>query len=130
MQATRERPKTDLRLGRSAPGLTIVGIGAWAFFSPSSFYDAIATYPPFNEHMLHDAGSFLIGLGVAWLAAMRWRDGWTVALLANASAAIMHAVAHVMDRDLGGRASDPWLLSLVAVSFVVAAARRFKGGAS
>lgn len=116
--------RASLRL--AAVGAIVAGTGVWAFLAPRSFYDVIATYPPYNEHFLHDLGAFIVGLGAAFLALVRWRDGLTVALVANASAAVLHAVAHIMDRDLGGKASDPWLLSAVALLFLVPLIRRVR----
>lgn len=109
-----------------AVGGLVTLFGAWPFFFPRSFFDNVATYPPFNEHLFHDLGAFLMGLGVALLAAAKWRDGLTVALVANAAAALLHAIAHIQDRDLGGKASDPWVLSGVALAFVVPAVRRIR----
>jgi hypothetical protein len=97
-----------------------VGSGAWAFFAPRSFYDAIATFPPYNVHFLHDIGAFLLGIGVALAAALRWRDALFVALLGGAAAASFHWVSHVLDRDRGGAASDPWTLGVFALLLVVA----------
>ncbi len=109
------------------------GPGVWAFFAPRSFYEVVATYPPYNEHLFHDIGAFELGLTAAILSGLVWRDGLSVALLGGAVGAVVHAVAHVIDRDLGGRASDPWTLSVVAVILVAAlvvhrrAARRRTG---
>ena len=108
-------------------GLLILGNGLWAFFAPQSFYDTIATYPPYNRHLFHDIGAFTIGLGAAFLFALRWRDALTVAIAANAVAAVMHAISHIVDRDLGGRASDPWFLSAVGLALAVPAIRRLRG---
>ncbi|MEV0569035.1 hypothetical protein [Dactylosporangium sp. NPDC050588] len=91
------------------------GPGVWAFFAPRSFYDVIATYPPYNEHLFHDIGAFELGLTAAILISLVWRDGLSVALFGGAVGATVHAVAHFLDRDLGGRSSDPWALGAVAV---------------
>jgi hypothetical protein len=96
-----------------------VGSGAWAFFAPRSFYDAIATFPPYNVHFLHDIGAFLLGIGVALAGALRWRDALYVVLLGGAVAAIFHWVSHVLDRDHGGSASDPWTLGAFALMLAV-----------
>jgi hypothetical protein len=39
-----------------AAGLLLVATGLWAFAAPRSFFEVVATYPPFNEHLLHDIG--------------------------------------------------------------------------
>jgi hypothetical protein len=77
-------------------------LGLWAFFWPSSFYERIALFPPYNPHFLHDAGAFQIGLGATLLLALYWRDALLVALLGVGLGAALHAVAHVVDRHLGG----------------------------
>jgi hypothetical protein len=116
------RPQTRLL----AVGAAVTLFGAWPYLFPLSFFNNVATYEPYNEHFLHDAGAFLMGLGIALLAAAKWRDGLTVALVANAAAAVLHALGHIQDRNLGGRATDPWVLSLVAVAFVVPAVKRMR----
>jgi purine-cytosine permease-like protein len=108
-------------------GAFYVGFGAWAFLSPHSFFDQIAHYPPFNKHLFHDLGAFQIGLGVTLFAALRWRDALTVALVGVAVGSAFHALAHWMDRDLGGKASDPWLITLLGAAIVYAAVRRGRG---
>jgi NO-binding membrane sensor protein with MHYT domain len=107
--------------------LLIVGNGIWAFAAPHSFYETIATYPPYNRHLFHDIGAFTTGLGLAILAATRFRNALLVALIGNAAAAVMHAISHIIDRDLGGRSSDPWFLSAVAVAITIPAVLRLRG---
>lgn len=127
---TRDRyAATIIALG----GLLNAGTGAWAFAAPESFYDVIATYPPYNEHFLHDIGAFLLGIGVALLAALRWRDAWFVVLLGGSVAATLHTISHIMDRHHGGAQTDPWLLGGFAVLLLVglvlrAPARHGAGG--
>jgi hypothetical protein len=102
-----------------------VGSGGWAFFAPQSFYDVLATFPPYNVHFLHDIGAFLIGIGVSLACALLWRDALFVVLLGGAVAATVHWVSHVLDRDLGGAASDPWTLGVFALLLVVALVLRW-----
>jgi hypothetical protein len=97
--------------------------GAWALLAPASFYDVVALYPPYNEHFLHDLGAFQLGLGAALLVAAAGRPGRAVALWGAAVAGTLHAVAHIVDSELGGRASDPLVLSLVAAALLAAALR-------
>lgn len=40
--------------------------------------------------------------------------------------AVVHAISHIVDRDLGGSASDPWALSFLAVLLLVAAILRVR----
>jgi hypothetical protein len=106
-----------------------LGSGVWAFVAPRSFYDTIATFEPYNRHFLHDIGAFTIGLGAGMLAALvtRW-DALRVALTALAVASVVHAVSHGVDADLGGRDTDLPGLIVVAVLFVIGAARAGTGG--
>ncbi len=107
-------------------GLSLLALGAWALAFPSSFYDRIALFPPYNRHFLHDAGAFQIGLGATLLLALRWRDALLVALSGVGFGAALHALAHVIDRDLGGRGSDPFALGLLAALVIIAALLRWR----
>jgi uncharacterized membrane protein len=124
---TIQEERTRFRLVWTIVGVLITANGVWAFFAPQSFYDTLATYPPYNRHLFHDIGAFSIGLGFAFLLAMRWRNALTVAIAANAIAAVMHAISHIIDRDLGGKTSDPWLLSAIALALAIPAVRRLRG---
>jgi hypothetical protein len=101
-----------------------MGAGIWAFSSPRGFYDSLATYPPYNAHLLRDIGAFNFGFGVVLLAALRFRDGLLVALTGVAAAAVAHALSHFIDRGDGGRVTDPYLFALLAVLLVAAAVVR------
>lgn len=89
--------------------------GVWSYLWPRSFHEHVAMFDPFNLHLLHDVGAFQIGVGVALVGALVWRDALSAALLGATAGALAHAVSHIVDRDLGGRVSDPWVLSLLAV---------------
>jgi hypothetical protein len=94
--------------------------GVWAFVDPASFFDQIATFEPYNEHFLHDVGSFQIGLGAALVfALLRW-NALAAALGGTAVGSVIHVVSHVMDSDKGGRDSDPVGLGILALATVVA----------
>ena len=108
-------------------GLFFLGFGLWAFFDPASFFERIATYRPYNKHFLHDAGAFQIGIGAALLLALRWKDALAVALGGASAGGIMHAISHFIDRDLGGRDTDPWFLSFVAAATVIGLVARRPG---
>jgi hypothetical protein len=101
-------------------GAVTVVLGAWALLAPRSFYDALAAFPPYNRHFLHDVGAFQLGIGAALLLALRWRDGLVVALGGYAVGAIAHTVSHLVDSGLGGRpAFDiPALTGLAALAVV------------
>jgi hypothetical protein len=104
-----------------AGGAFLVISGVWALLAPRSFYDAVATYPPYNRHLIHDIGAFMTGLGAGLFAGLRLRRAVTVALVANAVAAVAHEISHIVDRNEGGKTSDPITIGVIAVVFVVAA---------
>lgn len=103
--------------------------GAWAFFWPRSFYEIVAEFPPFNLHLFHDAGAFQLGIGAALLAGMLWRDALLVGMFGGTVGAVVHAISHIVDRNLGGNASDPWTLSLLAGLLVIATGLRLRTAA-
>lgn len=106
-------------------GVLHLGVGLWAFLAPASFYQIVATFPPYNQHFLHDVGAFLVGIGAALLAALVWRDALFVALLAGTVAAALHWISHLRDHQLGGSATDPWTLGAFALLLLVALVARF-----
>lgn len=113
-------------------GIALVLVGIWAFGWPRNFFDNVGTFPPYNRHFIHDVGAFNFGLGATLLLALALPDALFAALGGNAAAQVLHFVAHVKDRDLGGRAIDPWSFAVIAVVLVVAALtrRREAGGGS
>ena len=103
-----------------------VGLGLWAFFDPQSFFDEIALFPPYNEHLLHDVGAFQVGLGGTLLLALMWKTDALLAALGGVGVgAVLHFIAHVEDTDLGGRDSDPFTIGVIALVIVGAAAWRW-----
>jgi hypothetical protein len=122
--ATRTR-RSPIATGAAAVGaLVFVVPGVWAFCWPRSFYDDIATFPPYNQHLLHDLGAFQLAVGAALLAALIWNDALFVALLGGAVGLVVHAISHFLDHDLGGRDADAWVLSLVALVVIIGLAVR------
>jgi len=107
-------------------GLLSVGVGLWALFDAPSFFEMVATYPPYNHHLLHDIGAFSLGLGAVLLLALVWRDALLVALAGVGVGATAHALAHWADRHLGGSPLDPPLLSVLAVLVIVGAVARWR----
>ena len=99
-----------------------IGLGIWALLGPQSFYDQLATYPPYNKHLFHDVGAFQAGIGSTLLLALFRRDALQVALMGTSVGAVLHAISHIIDRDLGGKSTDPFLLSALALVIVLATA--------
>ena len=82
-------------------GLSMLGLGIWAFLDPPSFSDFI-DFAPYNRHLIHDAGAFL------------------VALTGFAVASGLHTLSHAIDRSLGGHDSDVPSLGLLTVVALIA----------
>jgi len=106
--------------------LISIGAGLWAMIAPRSFYLNAATFPPYNRHLLHDIGAFQIGLGSCLVASLIAADALLVVLAGNAIANVAHFIAHVVDRDEGGRATDPYVFGLLAALFVALVALRWR----
>lgn len=115
-------PRIVAALG--AAGFVLTGLGA--MLAPEAFYDAAATFPPYNQHLLQDIGAFNLGLGAALLLALRPRaDALQVALAGGAVAATAHVASHAIGHDLGGTPLlDIPLFALTAVALAAAAWRR------
>jgi hypothetical protein len=110
-------------------GLFTLVLGIWAIADTSSFYDSIAEFPPYNRHFLHDVGAFQIGLGAALLLALVWQGDAVLAVLGGAAAGgVAHWIAHVGDEGIGGRASDPYTLGIIAAILVIAFVWRLMAG--
>jgi peptidoglycan/LPS O-acetylase OafA/YrhL len=83
-----------------------LGTGAYAFLAPRSFYDQLATFPPYNVHFVHDIGAFSLGLGAVVAFALL---GWSArrsALLGVGAGSAVHVVSHLIDYDLKPSPSD------------------------
>ena len=100
-------------------GVSMLGLGLWAFLDPPSFSDFI-DFAPYNRHLIHDAGAFQVGIGAAVLLALWWPDALMVALTGFAVASGLHTLSHAMDRALGGRDSDVPSLGLLTVVALIA----------
>jgi predicted anti-sigma-YlaC factor YlaD len=96
---------------------SMLALGGWAFLAPHSF-SGLIDFAPYNEHLIHDAGAFQLGIGVAVLAALWWPDGLVVALTGFAVASGLHTLSHAIDRHLGGHASDVPSLGLLTLVLV------------
>ena len=95
--------------------------GAWAFLAPLSFFSAVATFAPANIHLLHDAGAFQVGLGLALTVAVALRAPLRAPLIAVLGASLLHVSAHVEDIRLGGHpTTDLPVLTLICVALAFA----------
>ena len=88
-------------------GASILGAGLWAMVGPQSFYDSVATFDPYNQHLIQDIGAFQIGLGAVLLLAVFLRppDALVVALLGTGAGSAAHVGSHLIGRELGGNPS-------------------------
>lgn len=102
-------------------GLLLLAGGIWALVDPLSFYERLATYPPYNRHLLHDIGAFQTGIGATLVFTFVWTDAPLVALAGGAVGSVLHFVSHVIDRDTGGRTTDPAAVGLFAAVVLAAA---------
>lgn len=99
-------------------GVFMLVAGTWAVGWPSEFAELVRF--DHNEHFVHDAGAFQIGLGIGLLLALAWRDALATTLAAFLLANSVHAYNHVIDLDLGGRSADAWLLGALSVLLALA----------
>src|SRR6266567_8984484 len=83
---------TLLRLLVLVAGLLLLTSGLWAMLAPDSFYAVVATYPPYNRHLIHDLGAFLLGLGATLALALAPDDALLVAPSGNAIAGSLFAL--------------------------------------
>ena len=104
---------------------SMLGLGAWALLAPQSFSGFI-DYAPYNRHLIHDAGAFQLGIGVALLVALWWRDGLLVALTGFAVASGLHTLSHAVDRQIGGHDSDVPSLALLTLIALLAIWERLR----
>jgi len=99
-------------------GLQQLAVGVWAFLSPGTFYEAVAKYPPENDHFLKDVGSWNVALGMAALIAYRtpsWRRGMLAVLAVQYG---LHAISHAIDLDQ----ADPRATGVATLVLLIAAA--------
>ncbi len=114
----------DQRLARvigAVIGVFYLVTGAWAYLAPLSFFSAVATFAPLNIHLLHDAGAFQVGLGLALTVPVALRAPLRAPLIAVLGASVLHLLAHVEDIRLGGHpTTDLPVLALICVALAVA----------
>jgi len=102
-------------------GFFWLGSGLWAFLAPRSFFDRLATFPPYNEHLLHDIGAFSIGLGAVIAFALLGMSALRSALLGVGVGSVVHVASHLVDYDQKPDPMDVVGLSLLALVTLAAA---------
>jgi len=102
-------------------GVFYLVTGGWALLAPVTFFRAVATFSPLNIHLLHDAGAFQVGLGLALTVPVALRAPLRAPLIAVLGASVLHVMAHVEDIRLGGHpTTDLPVLSLICVALAIA----------
>jgi len=104
--------------------VAMFGFGVWALAWPLSFAELIDF--AYNEHLIHDAGSFQVGIGATLSLALRWRDSLAVSLAGFAVGGGLHAINHFVDLHLGGHEYDVWGLGALALLSVLALVARLR----
>jgi hypothetical protein len=99
-------------------GAITLAIGVWALVATRSFSD-FADFG-YHEHFLHDVGAFQIGIGSTLLFALLWRDSLSAVLAGFLVGNTIHAIAHIVDSDLGGSAGQ-WIALMISSVLVGAA---------
>jgi hypothetical protein len=86
-------------------------LGIWVFFAPASFAEFVVF--PYNRHLLHDVGTFQIGIGTTMLLALMCTDGVMVVLAGYVVGSGFHLLSHILDRHIGGHSYDPLVLGVM-----------------
>src|SRR5258708_39128264 len=76
-----------VRIGVVVGGTFTLASGLFSALLPVSFYQAVATFSPYNQHLFHDVGVFQIGLGLTLLLTLVFTDALLAVLLGNPAAA-------------------------------------------
>jgi hypothetical protein len=104
-----------------------VAFGVWAMADPRSFFDRVATFEPYNQHLLQDIGAFQIGLGAVLLLAVLVSDSIAAALFGVGVGSLAHLGSHLVGMDLGGRPEvDIPSFGLLGVLLLAAGAIRLR----
>lgn len=98
-----------LRIGLLALAVMALLPGIWGTLWPRSFFEDfpgagnawVAAFPPYNEHLVRDVGSFYLGFGVLLLAAaaLARRRLVQAALVAWIAAMVPHGIFHFRHFD-------------------------------
>ena len=97
-------PKRSARVIALVGGALLITFGLWAMIDPQSFFDSLATFDPYNQHLIQDIGAFQIGLGAVLIlaGAPKQSDGLLCGLVGVGAGMAAHAVSHAVGHDLGG----------------------------
>jgi hypothetical protein len=102
-------------------GVSVAAQGVWAFASPRSFYDTLATFEPYNAHFLRDIGSAQIAIGAAAVVSVLHPRAIIAGLTGLVVFQVVHVASHVVDRDQGGNPGFD-IPALTVLALITAAA--------
>ncbi|WP_173074586.1 hypothetical protein [Phytohabitans rumicis] len=120
----RSKPEPLVVVGVLLSAASMSVFGLWALL-PAGFVDYV-NYHPLNEHLVHDAGAFQVGIGAALLFALIWSDALVVTLAGFAVASGLHTMTHFLDRHLGGHGTDVPILAVFTVISLATIALRLR----
>jgi hypothetical protein len=122
------RPRWDHpRVVAAGSGTLFVVSGLWAILNPRSFFDTVATFEPYNQHLIQDIGAFQVGLGAVLLLALFARDALATALIGVGIGSAAHVASHVVGHDLGGNPQlDIPFFSIITVALISAGMVRWR----
>ncbi len=116
-----------LRAGLAFLAIGSLAVGIWQLFGPQSFYDDfpgaghqwVSALPPYNEHLMRDAGGLNIALGivVGWGAVSLQRGLVLAGLIAYLVNALSHFIFHLF--NLEGMEMDDQVGNAVTLGFVI-----------
>lgn len=126
--ANPERSGRFPTIAAAVGGFVFLFFGVWAMVGPSSFYETIALYEPYNVHFIQDLGAFQLGLGATLLLAVfATSDALTAGLLGVGLGGAAHVVSHLVSLGEGG---DPALdipsLSVLGLALLVGGVIRWR----
>ncbi len=115
--------------------------GLWALVSPQSWYDnfpgwapqLVAAYPPFNNHLVADAGAGLFAAGLLALFAAAWpkREVIIAAMVGVLAFIVPHTLFHLFNpSDILTASEDASSTASLGISVAIAAyvlGRQFTG---
>ncbi|MBZ0283398.1 MAG: hypothetical protein K8L97_21870 [Anaerolineae bacterium] len=110
------------------------GVGAFLMLLvPQWFFEHMGNYPPYNQHYVGDAGSFLLVLGLMLLWAVRNPARHHIMITLVGIGSLCHATNHVLEDVITNPSSvsivNIFLYYMLAIALLLAGwwASRFSG---
>jgi PPOX class probable F420-dependent enzyme len=123
-RGARDGDRVFVRVVLVGTGAFMLGFGVWCLVSTHAFARFVNF--PYNQHFIHDAGAFQIGIGATLVLAAAWADAAAVALAGFFVGNTVHVVNHVVDLGVGGHGADPRGLGLLSVLSLAALVVRMR----